>query len=76
MIRIHASVALHTAGDIDGLRAALQAAIELEHATIPPYLYALYSIRPTKNVRITNLPRQNAPWFGRRPGPRIRSSVS
>lgn len=29
---------------IDGLQAALQAAIELEHATIPPYLYALYSL--------------------------------
>lgn len=29
-----------------GLQTALQHAIELEHATIPPYLYALYSIRP------------------------------
>ena len=30
--------------DPQALRAALQAAIELEHATIPPYLYALYSL--------------------------------
>lgn len=29
---------------IDGLRTAIQSAIELEHATIPPYLYALYSL--------------------------------
>jgi hypothetical protein len=30
--------------DAGGLGAALQAANELEHATIPPYLYALYSL--------------------------------
>lgn len=30
---------------LDDLRACLQKAIELEHATIPPYLTALYSIR-------------------------------
>jgi hypothetical protein len=29
---------------VEGLRSALQTAIELEHATIPPYLYALYSL--------------------------------
>lgn len=28
----------------EGLKAALQTAIELEHATIPPYLYAMYSL--------------------------------
>lgn len=33
-----------------GLAAALQSAIELEHATIPAYLYALYSIVPGRNV--------------------------
>ncbi len=33
-----------TAGGIDGLRQSLQTAIELEHSTIPPYLYALYSL--------------------------------
>lgn len=31
-------------GDVPGLRQALQVAIELEHAVIPPYLYALYSV--------------------------------
>ena len=31
-------------GDIAGLRLSLQNAIRLEHATIPPYLYALYSL--------------------------------
>lgn len=31
-------------GGIDGLRKSLQTAIELEHSTIPPYLYALYSL--------------------------------
>ena len=31
-------------GSVDGLQAALQSAIELEHATIPPYLYAIYSL--------------------------------
>ena len=39
-------------GSIKGLRHAVQAAIELEHATIPPYLYALYSIKPGKNVEV------------------------
>lgn len=38
------------AGDKDAVLTALQHAIELEHATIPPYLYALYSIVPGKNV--------------------------
>jgi hypothetical protein len=32
--------------DPQTLRSALQSAIELEHATIPPYLYALYSLQP------------------------------
>ncbi|UOD30130.1 ferritin-like protein [Massilia violaceinigra] len=31
------------------VRAVLQDAIELEHATIPVYLYALYSLDPSKN---------------------------
>jgi hypothetical protein len=31
---------------------ALQQAIELEHATIPPYLYALYSLDASKNQEI------------------------
>jgi Ferritin-like len=31
---------------LDELRRLLQGAVTLEHATIPPYLYALYSIIP------------------------------
>lgn len=33
----------------------LQAAIELEHATIPPYLTALYSIKPDTNQEVANI---------------------
>jgi hypothetical protein len=36
-------------GDVHGVQAALQAAIELEHGVIPPYLYALYSLVPGAN---------------------------
>jgi Ferritin-like len=50
MIRVHPKVsALLAHGDIHGLRDALQTAIELEHAVIPPYLYALYSLVPGTN---------------------------
>ena len=35
--------------DISSLRQHLQWAIEVEHATIPPYLFALYSIKEGKN---------------------------
>ncbi len=42
-------------GTVEGLRCALQNAIELEHATIPPYLYALYSIRQDTNAEIAAL---------------------
>ena len=50
MIRVHPQVTglLHR-GDVHGVRAALQAAIEIEHAVIPPYLYALYSLVPGRN---------------------------
>ncbi|MWA03408.1 hypothetical protein F8568_024115 [Actinomadura sp. LD22] len=34
---------------LDDLRAHLQWAIELEHATLPPYLCALYSLDPDRN---------------------------
>ncbi|RZU75103.1 CDGSH-type Zn-finger protein [Micromonospora kangleipakensis] len=34
---------------LDGLREHLQWAIELEHATLPPYLCALYSLDPERN---------------------------
>lgn len=35
---------------IEDLRAHLQWAIELEHATLPPYLCALYSLDPQRNA--------------------------
>jgi Ferritin-like len=40
-----------------GARTALQQAIELEHATIPAYLYALYSLVPGRNEAIAELVR-------------------
>ncbi|MGH9277671.1 MAG: ferritin-like domain-containing protein [Acidimicrobiales bacterium] len=36
-------------GDVGAVRASLQSAIDLEHATIPPYLYAMYSLVPGTN---------------------------
>lgn len=43
------SITLH------GVCAALQNAIKLEHATIPPYLYALYSLDASKNPQIADI---------------------
>jgi Ferritin-like len=40
---------------LDGLQQALQNAIELEHATLPTYLYAMYSLDQTKNSEIYGL---------------------
>ena len=45
-------IAAKTAAD---LHKHLQAAIELEHATIPPYLTALYSIKPGYNQEVYNI---------------------
>ena len=43
-------------GGIAGLRKSLQNAIELEHATIPPYLYALYSLgTDPKNAAVASI---------------------
>ncbi|MFB9207570.1 ferritin-like domain-containing protein, partial [Nonomuraea spiralis] len=36
-------------GTLGSLREHLQWAIELEHATLPPYLTALYSLDPERN---------------------------
>ena len=52
MIHLRKEVIARAADGLDGLKSALQSAIELEHATLPPYLYALYSIRPGSNTRI------------------------
>lgn len=51
MIHLHATLF----DDLDspaGLHAALQAALQLEHATIPAYLYAMYSLDPDRNAAI------------------------
>jgi hypothetical protein len=37
-------VSMMETGRVEDVRVAVQAAIELEHATMPPYLYALYSL--------------------------------
>lgn len=37
------------------LRHKLQLAVELEHSTIPPYLYALYSIKDGCNLEVASL---------------------
>ncbi len=37
------------------VRAALQQAVELEHSTIPPYLYALYSLVPGRNDEVARI---------------------
>ena len=39
----------------EDLMQALQLAIELEHSTIPPYLCALYSIKPGTNIEVSEL---------------------
>ena len=38
--------------DVARLRAELQTAIQLEHATIPPYLCALYSLHAGRNREV------------------------
>jgi hypothetical protein len=40
---------------IEKVREKLQAAIELEHSTVPLYLYALYSLDPAKNGEIVSI---------------------
>lgn len=40
----------HSINTLEDLRRHLQWAIELEHATIPPYRCALYSMDPGRNL--------------------------
>ena len=40
---------------VEKIREKLQAAIELEHSTVPLYLYALYSLDPAKNGEIVSI---------------------
>jgi Ferritin-like len=42
-------------GSVEAVREALQHAIELEHATIPVYLYTLYSLLPGTNVEVASI---------------------
>ena len=51
-----ASMSLNSITNVDELRRHLQAAMQLEHATIPPYLTALYSIQPGTNSRCVSRP--------------------
>jgi len=55
MIHIQSSHFAAMNDTVAGLKKALQTAIELEHSTIPPYLYALYSIKQGQNGEIAGL---------------------
>jgi hypothetical protein len=48
-------MSLHHITTVAELQRHLEAAIQLEHATIPPYLTALYSIRPGTNAEAFNI---------------------
>lgn len=52
MLKIERAVVeqVHSVSDATGLYPHLQAAVELEHATIPAYLAAYYSIKPGHNA--------------------------
>ncbi|HEY6392003.1 MAG TPA: ferritin-like protein [Bryobacteraceae bacterium] len=55
MIHLKAELLEDLKDSLPGLRRAVQNAIELELATLPPYLYALYSIKPGANLEIAGL---------------------
>lgn len=55
MIQLKPEVFDRVSSSSNGIYSGLQAAIELEHSTLPPYLYALYSLDPRKNDHIYNL---------------------
>jgi hypothetical protein len=55
MIKIHPKHFALLDGTLDGLKKSLRLAIQLEHSTIPPYLYALYSIKPLQNAAVAEL---------------------
>ena len=54
MITLRRSL-LDATGSVDGVRGALAQAVQLEHATIPAYLYSLYSLKPGMNDHIAEL---------------------
>jgi len=47
-------MSLHKIRDVESLHRHLYSALQLEHATIPPYLSALYSIKPGTNAEATH----------------------
>lgn len=55
MIQLKSEVFASLNDTVEGLREALQQAVKLEHATIPTYLYALYSLQPGANAEIRKL---------------------
>jgi hypothetical protein len=56
MIRLRPDISgLLQARDANAAAGALQAAIELEHSTIPPYLYALYSLGSSENSSVAEI---------------------
>jgi len=58
MIRLQRSMIAGLEGPapaVESVWTALQSAIELEHATIPVYLYALYSLNPASNQEIAGI---------------------
>jgi hypothetical protein len=56
VIRLRSELAAGLGGpDHNAVLGALQSAIELEHSTIPPYLYALYSLTPGANKAVAEI---------------------
>jgi hypothetical protein len=56
VIRLRRELAANLGGpDRDAVLAALQQALKLEHSTIPPYLYALYSLVPGTNGTVAGI---------------------
>lgn len=54
MIRLQAA----SLSSVDDARASLQSAVDVEFSTLPPYLYALYSIRPGTNEAVAQTLRE------------------
>jgi hypothetical protein len=56
VIRLRGDLAANLGGpDRDAVLTALQQAVRLEHSTIPPYLYALYSLVPGTNATVAGI---------------------
>jgi hypothetical protein len=54
MLRLRAEL-FEDLDTLEGVRTGLQNAVRLEHATIPPYLYAQFSLKPGANTKIAGL---------------------